>query len=276
MLRSRDAKLDYRNKVRSYRELVLTAVNTGLTLKTYGEYSQNKEQGKVCLLRHDVDRSLDRALMLAEIEAAMGWRSTYFMLHPGDDGTSNYYGEISDGRVVHHPEFFARCREMQDMGHEVGLHNDFMLLSLITRRPVIDLIRDELAAFDDAGIRIHGSASHGSFFAREHHFANYEIFSHCVSGGREKGRVLEVDGWNAKLHSISLEELGLKYEAYFLPRNITFSDSGGSIVLASGKDSRSGVDFDSDESMRTLADVIRARPDPRLVMLMHPCWWECV
>ena len=61
-------------------------------------------------LRHDVDMSLDAAVLMAELEAAEGFRATYFLMTRGD-----FYN--LDGSVGRRT--LARLREL---GHRVGLH----------------------------------------------------------------------------------------------------------------------------------------------------------
>ncbi len=268
-----DAQLRGQSKVRSYRELIEVALDEGLTPRLFYQYKRDNKDANVVLVRHDVDHSLDNAMMIAKLERSMGLRSTYFMLHPGDyNQLENYYGTVSGGRIVHAAGFFDRCGELQAMGHEIGLHNDFAQLSFLTGRSVRDLLVEEIAAFAEAGIEIHGSASHGSDFARQQVMTNYEIFAECVSG-REKGRSINRGDWQIDLHTISLAEVGLEYEAYFVPRNMDFSDTGSQLVLHSQKKRNAGVNLETDEDVEQARQMIRDQPDPRLVILAHPCWW---
>lgn len=268
-----DAQLRGQSKVRSYRELIEIALGEGLTPRLFHQYKRDNKQANVVLVRHDVDHSLDNAMMIAELERGMGLQSTYFMLHPGDyDQLENYYGTVSGDRIVHAAGFFDRCRELQAMGHEVGLHNDFAQLSFLTGRSVRDLLLEEIAAFTEAGIEIHGSASHGSDFARQQGMTNYEIFAECVSG-REKGRSVSRGDWQIALHSISLAEVGLEYEAYFVPRNMDFSDTGSQLGVHSQKEHNAAVNIETDDDVEQVRRVIRQQPNPRLVILAHPCWW---
>jgi hypothetical protein len=269
-----DAQLVGQSKIRSYRELIETALGENLTPRLFHQYHHDNKDAHVVLIRHDVDHSLDNAMIVAEIEYNMGIKSTYFMLHPGDYNTAeNYYGSVQGNRIVHAPGFFDRCRELQAMGHEIGLHTDFAQLSFLTGRGVRDLLVEEIAAFADAGITIRGSASHGSEFARQQGMTNYEIFAECVSGSQAKGRAVSRDGWQIALHSIPLAEVGLEYEAYFVPRNMDFSDTGSQLGLYSQKERVSPANVQSDDDVQHIRRMIRDQPDPRLVILAHPCWW---
>ena len=63
------------------------------------------------VIRHDVDHSLDHAMKFARWESKNGFRSTYFVLH-----SAWYYRDKET--------LYAQMRELQTLGHEVGLHID--------------------------------------------------------------------------------------------------------------------------------------------------------
>lgn len=267
-----------RTVVESYRKLVLhTRDVMGLTPVLFKDYSRNSQQKNIVLLRHDVDHSLDNAMMLADLEVGMGVKSTYFMLHPGDyDQTENYYGRIEKNRIVHKPDFFTRCRELVAMGHEVAIHNDFFQLSFLTKRPIKDLILEELAAFKAAGVPVAGTASHGSTFVREIDATNYELFSDCISGGRQTGRKVSFGTWEADTHSVSMKDVGLEYEAYFVPRNMDISDTGSALSVISRGARHTNFSIETPEAYDTIRDAAGEIEDVRLVMLIHPCWWSAI
>jgi hypothetical protein len=64
------------------------------------------------LWRHDLDFSVHRAVRLAEIEASLGVRSTYFFML-----TSDFYNLLE-------ADVLARARAIADLGHWCGLHYD--------------------------------------------------------------------------------------------------------------------------------------------------------
>ena len=78
------------------------------------DYNNWKQCEKCVILRHDVDTDLQKALELATLEYQMDIRSTYFVLI-----TSNFYNPNSyRNRKI--------MKEIQNMGHTVGLHFDEM------------------------------------------------------------------------------------------------------------------------------------------------------
>jgi peptidoglycan/xylan/chitin deacetylase (PgdA/CDA1 family) len=95
----------------------------------FGSFDGRPSSGEV-LLRHDVDLSVEAALRMARIEADHGVRSAYFFLL-----TSSLYN------VFERPAR-AQIREIESLGHDVGLH-----FSTHTYWPKADLPReDELTA----------------------------------------------------------------------------------------------------------------------------------
>lgn len=75
-------------------------------------YQDNYEADRVCVLRHDVDSSLEKALEFAEFEHELGVCSTYFVLVRSD-----FYNPFSkkNASLIH---------RIQALGHDIGLHFD--------------------------------------------------------------------------------------------------------------------------------------------------------
>src|SRR5262245_47493181 len=81
----------------------------------------NEPPASCCLLRHDVDYTLDAAMTLAREEATRGIRATYFLLV-----NSSYYNLLSSAHA-HVPAALV------GLGHEVGLHYDVQFLARFRR-----------------------------------------------------------------------------------------------------------------------------------------------
>lgn len=71
-----------------------------------------KSDAPFCLMRHDVDLDLEKALELARVEAAAGIRATYFIFV----GTDHYNAFSRRGAQI--------VREIIERGHDIGLHFD--------------------------------------------------------------------------------------------------------------------------------------------------------
>lgn len=67
-------------------------------------------QNAFCILRHDVEFSLARALTMAKIDAALGVKSTFYI-----QTRSNAYNAVSSANA-------AIIRKIKDLGIDIGLH----------------------------------------------------------------------------------------------------------------------------------------------------------
>lgn len=268
----------------SYREYLQAFIGTGRQSILMRDLAAAPTPRAVYSHRHDVDHSLEFAYMMASIEADCGVVATYYMLHPGDYGSlRNYYGWI-DGDVVRHSSRLTYvCKAMRDMGHEIGLHNNFAQLSLQTGVPIAELIRREVEYFDSIGVRVVGSASHGSDFARRNRFTNYEIFRECRRASADFGRTvlakdMTSDGAAREiaLNAISLADAGMAYEAYFLPYSLYLSDTGSRFTM-SGAGAASSMTLPSPGgrpvSMEAVAQAVEQAPGA-VVSLIHADWWR--
>jgi hypothetical protein len=234
---------------------------------TVAEFIAQSSKPDLIALRHDVDHDLDLALAMAHLEHAAGRRATYFILH-----TAPY---------IHDEEFLEKCLKIQDYGHEIGLHLN--ALSPWCDGETDDPIGDLSAWLDslrDAGVEIVGSAAHGDQACYEHGFINYWIWRELrgddpavrengltaegVRRGSDDDRsvsypssdaVIRADGARFPLWSVSMESLGLSYEACRAPFDRYWSDSGGS-----WKRSPNPMEH----------DLSRGRHQ----VLVHPIWWS--
>ncbi len=162
----------------------------------------------ICLLRHDVDLHIERALKIAKIEYSLKIQSTYFVLHG-----AKYYRD---------KDFIKNCKKLQDMGHEVGFHNNILTVAMKTAREPKDILEKELAYLKNNGINISGISAHGDSACRKFNYTNYEIFKSCSPPYKKRRERFK----GIKLHTLDLRDYGL-YEAYFLPRDFYITDCRG-------------------------------------------------
>ncbi len=264
-----DLSLNGRSKVDSYRSFLSFISNQGLKARTHRDVWRDglKDAPELCV-RHDVDHDIDMALSMARLENDLGIKSSYYLLPPGDYGKSdNYYGRIESGKVVRSQKMISIAKEIQEMGHEIGLHNDFLQLSHILRRDLYDVFASELDFFDKNNIAVSGSASHGSRFAREHGYINYEIFAEVQEGKSVQRKTINIAEDEVVLPCISMEKLGLEYEAYSINRQSRISDVGGKILVYSNKKLEE-ASFINNQFLDCRCDL-----KGRAVMLIHPEHW---
>lgn len=97
----------------------------------------------VIVFRHDVDRSLDSALRMAQLEAGLGIRSTYY---------------VRMTRPVFSPEAMLHLHEL---GHEVGYHYEVLARARGNDRGAIAMFERELARLREV-VPVETISMHGS------------------------------------------------------------------------------------------------------------------
>ena len=186
-------------------------------------------------LRHDVDSRLDSALAFARLEYERGLRATYFVLH-----TAAYWRE---------PGLLDSLRRLQELGHEVGFHNDLVTLERVHGVDIRAYAERELARLRDAGIDVVGAAAHGSPWCHRLGFHN----NYAFTGWEEP-----VPGFPATevRQKLDPRALGLEYEAYHVPHDVYFSDA----AFEGGR--------------RRHPSDLELVPGRRTIVLIHPEHWD--
>ena len=206
-------------------------------------------EGVVIGLRHDVDVSLESALALAGLEHDRGMRATYFALH-----SAGYWKSSS---------LIPALKILQDeLGHEVGWHNDLVTLECIHGGDARRFLQDELARLRDAGLRITGVVSHGSVHCGRYGYHNDYFFEHCereIPGYPNKDVVATRQGARP-VPKATLAEFGLEYDGSYLDDDAFFHDSFF--------DSH-GRRWHTDE-----LDPESLPPGRKAIVLVHPCHWD--
>lgn len=140
-----------------YKELIKALKETGYEITDYHDWKQHP---KCAILRHDIDNNIEKALQLAELEAKLGVKSTYFVLV-----TSDFYNVASKKSM-------EGLKKIQMLGHEIGLHFDEMAYDGVD--DVVGTIKKESKLLSDIlGITISTASMHRP--SKETLEANYEI-----------------------------------------------------------------------------------------------------
>ena len=93
-----------------YRDILRRYQSAGYRFQSFCD---GEKRPKRIYLRHDVDRSLHKAAKIAEVEAELGIRATYFLrLHSKFYNCYSYVG-------------LSYIRTIISAGHELGLHTEF-------------------------------------------------------------------------------------------------------------------------------------------------------
>jgi len=165
----------------------------------------------ICGIRHDLDMDFRASLEMAGLEQERGIRTSWYILH-----TAPYYGQLDGEGVFHRNESMAAVYlQLQEMGHEVGLHIDPLHLYQNEKIDGAEALLAELEWMRSIGLDIVGSAAHN--MVATYGAENYAIYKdRPLSGGELKGASpTEVvkDGKWAPVGLVDESEHGLTYEA---------------------------------------------------------------
>ncbi len=117
-----------------YEKLIQMLFAHGYTIVSYRNW---QSAYRPCILRHDVDNSLEKAVTLAELEASIGVKSTYFVLISSDFyNVFSRHARDSLNRII-------AC------GHEIGLHFDETVYPKNSEPAMIEHIREETERLQD-------------------------------------------------------------------------------------------------------------------------------
>lgn len=205
------------------------------------------------ILRHDIDVSLEKAVVFAELEANWGASSTYFILL-----TSEFYNPFSRASKM-------LLDEIKSMGHSIGLHfdetcyfengqwdEDEMIGCILREKELLEsIIEDDVSTVSmhrpskktlDADLRISGMEnSYGKKYFRDikyvsdsYHRWREDIYN--IIGCYDKIQLLTHPFWynemprtrNESLYALiedSRENTKCLIESNLLPLGVSFSES---------------------------------------------------
>jgi len=212
--------------------------------------STPSESQAVVALRHDVDYRLESAFEMARLEHDRGLSATYFVLH-----TAHYWTR---------QDLVPALLQLQDdCGHEIGWHNDLVTLECVYGGDARAFLVEQLERLRSAGVRIEGTASHGSPCCYRFGYHNDYFFADYDGEAQPKfpnSRVVTTRRGPCRIPKGRLAEFGLVYDAYHLDHDLYFSDATF--------DDR-GFRWHTDQ-----LDFDTLGPGRRAIILVHPCHWD--
>ena len=233
---------------------------------TVAELHASNEGDNIVALRHDIDHDLELALEMAHHEWRLGLKATYYLLH-----TEQYWDD---------PKFPLLVQQLSEYGHEIGLHTN--VLTSWMRGEIDDPnmeISRVLTHIRNCSVQVSGVCAHGDKMCYEQSYVNYWLWKELRPNDPAKSEegvsaegifvddpsyqipypknheLVREDGERFPLWSISMEELGLAYDAAKLEYDHYWTDSGGNW-------DRTG------DPMKV--DCSKGRPQ----VLVHPWWWR--
>jgi len=225
--------------LKAYRAYLEAIAASGIPFLMFRDFMVlDRQPGRFCLIRHDVDRRPQNALSMAKVEASMGIHATYyFRMKP----------------TTFRPDII---RAIADMGHEVGYHYESLSDTRGDIPAAISDFRQQLQRLREV-TDVRTCSMHGRPLRP---FDNRDIWRDPAN------------------HAILTDELGLLGEVYLdidytdiayindTGRNWTSGESNRRDKV----DSRIAADFPSGIA---LLHYLRTAPHPRMVFQIHPERW---
>jgi hypothetical protein len=210
-------------------------------------------------LRHDVDLDLNKAVLFSEVEKALGFRSTYYILH-----TADYYLANAENKAIHNEKILPVLKYMQEGGFEIGWHNDLVTLQVVYNIDPVEFLKQELNWLRTNGIKITGSASHGSQYCGIYRYVNLYFFNECSEPPWGKGiyvnnKTIPLGSGTVTIKKGNFSDFNLDYEAYFLNNNKYVSDAS----FINGRRWDIGM-----------LDLKSLKRGDRIIILIHPIHWH--
>ena len=248
-------------------------------------------------IRHDLDSDIVVAVKQAEIEKKYGVVSSWYVLH-----TAPYYGYFKGGVFYRYRcmGYIYRC--LQDLGHEVGLHTDPLMIYQEYKIDGAQALVTELHWLRSLGINVKGTVAHNSKSA--YGAENYEIFKKPIYADAAKNEICNQDaerqlppdqnhrtiknevfhnGKWAPLYQLDPEELGLEYEGNeILRQKETPLEYGATRMINQWrwisysklcKTKNSPLDTPFVDQERMLRDIRNLKTGTVLILVVHPCYY---
>ena len=232
-------------------------------------------------IRHDVDMDIVEALQQAELEHRYGVVSTWVILH-----TAVYYGYFSEDVFYRHRCMAPFYRRLQELGHEVSLHTDPLMIYQTHGIDGAQALVTELEWLRSEGIIIRGTTAHNHrpVYGAE----NFEIFKGYVrpvdlKSGQPLPRFVEHNGRTAPLRVLDEHALGLEYEGNQVFWQKHTGVEYGAIRRADRwnwwaharrmKLDRVAVDGKFIDQARMLAEIKSMARGSYLVLVVHPVYY---
>jgi hypothetical protein len=129
--------------MKKYWILCISLINSGYKPSTVHDFLNNgNEPEKKVIIRHDVDRKIQNAVAMAELEHDLGVRSSYYFRYP----------------YTFEPDIIGN---IHDLGHEVGYHYEVLSKAKGNYTEAIRLFEEELNEFRQI-CKIHTICMHGN------------------------------------------------------------------------------------------------------------------
>jgi hypothetical protein len=221
-----------------YRNLLETISKTGYATTTVRDYIRNCPD-KCIILRHDVDREVNRSLVMAALENEYGIKSTYYFRHIKD---------VFDPTIM---------KKIEKMGHEIGFHYEVLDKAKGNVEKSIEIFRKELENLREVS-QIDTICMHGNPLAPWSNLDLWETFDY------------------SKFGIIAEPYLSINYEKVLYLTDTGRTWGNKKIRVKDVIKSEYKENITSSEKLTTTKDIIeliQKENIPQICILVHPNRW---
>jgi hypothetical protein len=169
----------------TYRTLLEFLNRTNVNV-TFEDFPLRDYSMRYFILRHDVDFSPEAALRMADLEAKMGIRASYFVLL-----STSYYNLLSE-------QYLDFPRRLIGMGHEVGLHYDLRVYTDLGQDRLLETLEADINLLTKlAGKKVRSIAMHNPSISGGDPFRNTKQFINAYDDPYTKDIVFLSDSCGA-------------------------------------------------------------------------------
>lgn len=219
--------------IKAYKSLLQAFVDADFRFQKFEDYLSNPLEGKVVILRHDVDELADNALKMAKLEHDLGIVSTYFF------------------RIVKQSDKPDVIREIVSLGHAIGYHYEDLSLAEGDFEKAIESFEKNLSYFRQyypvKVVCMHGSSS--SKYDNRLLWEKYDLSDYGLIGE---------------------PYLSLNFDEIFYMTDTGYAWDGGKYAIRDVVENKHGLSFHSTEQV---VDCIKAGIFPTQSMILaHTLW----
>lgn len=224
--------------LKRYRDLLQTISKTEYATITVRDYIKNAPE-KCIIMRHDVDREVNRALEMAKIENEYEIKSTYYFRHVNN---------------VFDP---AAIKKIENMDHEIGFHYEVLDKAKGNVGKAIEIFGNELEDLREVS-RIDTVCMHGNPLAPWSNLDLWKTFDYSKFGIIGEP-YLSID-YDKVLY---LTDTGRTWGN----RNIRVKD----VIKSEYK--KNIISFEKLTSTKDIIELVRRGKVPQICLLVHPNRW---
>ena len=266
----KDAKVKFKHGQPFDYEKILKRIDARMCF--FDEYNDKE---KAFCIRHDEDWDMRYSLDLARAENKYNLKSIYYI-----NNTCDYFD--------YSQRLIDQCKEIIDLGHQIGLHYNALEEHILHGTPVVDVLSKPLDFLRSNGIKINGGSAHGSKVCRDNKVLNFEIWKEFETSHLAHMKKSPLFDGDIKIDRIPLSSVGFDYDATLVDHASYISDSSGRLwgmVRVDQNDPGRVYDLiEYAELMRggaaiksNIGEIIQhfnAHVDTGLMhILIHPIWW---